>query len=101
MKKEIVLLNELSFLFNDDSRKYSIGASKGEHSSNLCVEIDYTDHELKRVRDIVKDTLIDDFGMVLDVPSINSDGEKIPKCFSILMVPKDRMKNFDLSQNYL
>jgi hypothetical protein len=98
MKKEIVLLNELNFLFTDDTREFSLGLSKGKHTSSLLIEIDYTDHELKRVRDIIKDTLIDDFGMVLNVPLINSNELKR---FSIIMVPKDRMGEMDLSQNYL
>ncbi len=101
MKKELVVLNELSFLFNDNNREYKIKYSNyltGLNKGNLIIEIDFTKEESGNVISILKNKVIDGHGVLVTFPVMYGDGELINKCIDIVFVEECDMDkcNFEV-----
>jgi len=102
MKKELIILNELSSLFVD-GRKYKIefyNRVDVQFGGSLFVEIDFTDDELSFVKSIIRDRIINGYGMVIDCPKLDTNFNPIPKCFKLIFILENYMKEMDLTQNF-
>lgn len=103
MKKELVLLNELSSLFIED-RSYKIEYSVlipiiGLNKGSLHIEIEFTDEELDFVKKTTKGRIIDGHGVLLDLPTRDGKGNPIKKCLCFMFVLEENLHLFSYAIN--
>jgi len=80
MKKFLIVLNKLVLLF-ENKKQYKVEICG---PNMISIEIDYTEEDLQFVKNVLNDTLISDYEILLDTPTIDLNFNKINKCLIII-----------------